>query len=290
MTDTTNGRAADHAAGHGDDHRDDPAGDSRETVSDGRTVGEPDGTYTRGPMIMRGPMIPPDTTTGNLLKRGQPAEWRHSDAWRVLRIQSEFVDGFDALAELGPAVTVFGSARVGEDDAAYDAARGMGRDIASHGVAVVTGGGPGIMEAANRGAAEAGGVSVGLGIELPHEQGLNEWVNLGMTFRYFFVRKTMFVKYSSGVIVCPGGFGTLDEMFELLTLVQTHKSTSMPIVLFDTAYWTGLLDWIETTLRPRRMISAWDPSLVVTTDDPQEAVRVALRDLHEEHGVSADAR
>ncbi len=248
--------------------------------SHGRTVGEPDdGTYTRGPMIMRGPMIPPDTTTGNLLKRGQPAEWRHSDAWRVLRIQSEFVDGFDALAELGPAVTVFGSARVGADDAAYDAARRMGHDIASQGVAVITGGGPGVMEAANRGASEVGGVSVGLGIELPHEQGLNEWVNLGMTFRYFFVRKTMFVKYSSGVIVCPGGFGTLDEMFELLTLVQTHKSTSMPIVLFDTAYWTGLLDWVETTLRPRKMISAWDPSLVVTTDDPQEAVSVALRDL-----------
>nr|WP_314688288.1 TIGR00730 family Rossman fold protein [uncultured Bifidobacterium sp.] len=228
---------------------------------------------------MRGPMIPTDTTTGNLLRPGQPADWLHMDPWRVLRIQSEFVDGFGALAELGPAVSVFGSARVRPTDPEYAAARRMGRGIVRKGVAVITGGGPGIMEAANRGAAEENGRSVGLGIELPHEQGLNAWVNLGMTFRYFFVRKTMFVKYSSGIIVCPGGFGTLDEMFELLTLVQTHKVTSMPVVLFGSEYWRGLLDWLDGTVRSRGMVSAIDPHLVMTTDDPDEAVDVAVRDI-----------
>lgn len=236
-------------------------------------------TYHRGPVILRGPMIPTDNTTGNLLKPGQPADWLHMDPWRVLRIQSEFVDGFGALAELGPAVTVFGSARTRRTDEEYRIARRMGRDIAARGAAVITGGGPGTMEAANRGASQVGGKSVGLGIELPHEQGLNQWVNLGITFRYFFVRKTMFVKYSSGVIICPGGFGTLDEMFELLTLVQTHKVTSVPIVLFDTRYWKGLMDWLSSTVRSRGMISSLDPSLFVLTDDPGEAVDVAMRNI-----------
>lgn len=233
-------------------------------------------TYHRGPVILRGPMIPNDNTTANLLKPNQETDWLHMDPWRVLRIQSEFVDGFGALAELGPAVSVFGSARTPSTDPDYKAARRMGRGIAKHGVAVITGGGPGIMEAANRGAALAGGKSVGLGIELPHEQGLNQWVNLGMSFRYFFVRKTMFVKYSSGVIVCPGGFGTFDEMFELLTLVQTHKVMSMPIVLYGTEYWRGLFEWLTSTVQDHGMISPLDPSLVLITDDPDEAVEVAV--------------
>ncbi|KYJ85457.1 TIGR00730 family Rossman fold protein [Bifidobacterium bifidum] len=233
-------------------------------------------TYHRGPVILRGPMIPNDNTTANLLKPNQETDWLHMDPWRVLRIQSEFVDGFGALAELGPAVSVFGSARTPRTDPDYKAARRMGRGIAKHGVAVITGGGPGIMEAANRGAALAGGKSVGLGIELPHEQGLNQWVNLGMSFRYFFVRKTMFVKYSSGVIVCPGGFGTFDEMFELLTLVQTHKVMSMPIVLYGTEYWRGLFEWLTSTVQDHGMISPLDPSLVLITDDPDEAVEVAV--------------
>ena len=199
------------------------------------------------------------------------------DPWRVLRIQAEFIDGFGALAELGPAAAIFGSARTGRDDPAYAAARKMGGDLAKAGMAVITGGGPGIMEAANKGAAEVGGKSVGLGIELPMEQGLNRWVNLGITFRYFFVRKMMFMKYSSGIIVCPGGFGTLDEMFEVLTLVQTHKAPSMPIVLFDRAYWRGLFDWISDTLKQRGMISELDPDLVIRTDDPDEAVQAILR-------------
>ena len=229
-------------------------------------------TYHRGPVILRGQMIPSDNTTANLLKPDQDTDWLHMDPWRVLRIQSEFVDGFGALAELGPAVSVFGSARTPRTDPDYKAARRMGRGIAKHGVAVITGGGPGIMEAANRGAALAGGKSVGLGIELPHEQGLN----LGMSFRYFFVRKTMFVKYSSGVIVCPGGFGTFDEMFELLTLVQTHKVMSMPIVLYGTEYWRGLFEWLTSTVQDHGMISPLDPRLVLITDDPDEAVEVAV--------------
>ena len=167
--------------------------------------GEPayDETYRRGPVFMRGPMIPKDNTYANLLAPEESTDWLHADPWRVLRIQAEFVDGFGALAELGPAVTIFGSARTPKTDPLYRTARTVGRKIAQRGVAVITGGGPGIMEAANRGAASVNGKSVGLGIELPHEHGLNKYVNLGMDFRYFFVRKTMFVKYSSGAIVFP---------------------------------------------------------------------------------------
>lgn len=233
------------------------------------------GTYHRGPVILRGQMIPSDNTTANLLKPDQDTDWLHMDPWRVLRIQSEFVDGFGALAELGPAVSIFGSARTQRTESDYKAARHMGSQIAKRNIAVITGGGPGIMEAANRGAALAGGKSVGLGIELPFEQGLNQWVNLGMSFRYFFVRKTMFVKYSSGVIVCPGGFGTLDEMFELLTLVQTHKVANVPVVLYGKDYWQGLFDWLDGPVAERGMISKIDPKLVTVTDDADEAVDVA---------------
>lgn len=224
---------------------------------------------------MRGDMIPSDNTTANLLKPDQSADWLHMDPWRVLRIQSEFVDGFGALAELGPAVSVFGSARTPADSPDYAAAQRMGEGIVHAGAAVITGGGPGVMEAANKGAALAGGKSVGLGIELPHEQGINGYVNLGMSFRYFFVRKLMFVKYSSGIIVCPGGFGTLDEMFEVLTLVQTHKVAGMPVVLYGRDYWRGLFDWLEGPVRAHGMISGVDPHLVTITDDTGEAVEVA---------------
>lgn len=234
---------------------------------------------------MRGPMIPKDNTTGNLLESDQSTDWLHMDPWRVLRIQAEFVDGFGALAELGPAVSIFGSARTQPEDPAYQAACHMGELIAKSGVSVITGGGPGIMEAANRGAALAGGKSVGLGIELPHEQGINQWVNLGMSFRYFFVRKTMFVKYSSGVIICPGGFGTLDEMFELLTLVQTHKVMSMPVVLYGKEYWQGLLDWVNGPVRDHGMISQLDPSLITITDDPEEAALIAVSDILSRHNT-----
>ncbi|MCI1219417.1 MAG: TIGR00730 family Rossman fold protein [Bifidobacterium sp.] len=241
--------------------------------SDHSPLGE---SYRRGPVLLRGSMVPHDNTTANLLKEEQSTDWLHMDPWRVLRIQAEFVDGFGALAELGPAVSIFGSARSKENEPDYQTAVRMGAAIAKQNIAVITGGGPGIMEAANRGASCAGGKSVGLGIELPHEQGINQWANLGISFRYFFVRKTMFVKYSSGVIVCPGGFGTLDELFELLTLVQTHKVKSIPIVLFDTAYWRGLFDWLGSNVQNRGFISPLDPELVAFTDDPDEAVQVAV--------------
>lgn len=231
--------------------------------------------YYRGPVTLRGSMIPEHTSSGNLFNEPDDTDWLRMDPWRVLRIQSEFVDGFDALAHIGPAVSIFGSARERRGTKLYQQAVHMGEMLADQHVATITGGGPGVMEAANKGAYHRGGVSVGLGIELPHEQGLNEYVNLGMTFRYFFVRKTMFVKYSSGVIVCPGGFGTLDEMFEVLTLVQTHKVTNMPIVLFNKEHWQGLFDWIHTTLVGSGMISPIDPALVVLTDDPEEAVHQA---------------
>ena len=236
-------------------------------------------TYYKGPVILRGHMIPKETTTEHLLSAEEPTDWLHMDPWRVLRIQAEFVDGFGALAELGPAVACYGSARTKRTDPMYRAARHVGRKLAERGVAVITGGGPGIMEAVNRGAADVGGKSVGLGIELPHEEGINRWVNIGMTFRYFFVRKTMFVKYSRGAVVFPGGFGTLDESFELLTLVQTHKVAMTPIVMFGTEYWSGLFEWLEKAAVGAGMISELDPKLVVLTDDEDEAVAVATSTL-----------
>lgn len=235
--------------------------------------------YRQGSVFLRGSMIPQESTTESLLKQDDSVDWLHRDPWRVLRIQSEFVDGFGSLAELGPAVSIFGSARTQATESAYEAAYQMGHRLAKRDIAVITGGGPGIMEAANKGAALAGGKSVGLGVELPHEQGINQWVNLGMTFRYFFVRKTMFVKYSSGFIICPGGFGTFDEMFEVLTLVQTHKVARIPVALYDSEYWKGLFDWINGTVHDRGMISSLDPSMVTITDDVDEAIEVATRTL-----------
>ena len=216
----------------------------------------------------------PSTTDQRLLDSRGPSEWVHTDPWRVLRIQSEFVDGFGALAELGPAVALFGSARTRPDDPFWALAEQVGRLLAEAGFAVVTGGGPGAMEAANKGAAEAGGVSVGLGIELPFETGLNPYVELGINFRYFFVRKTMFVKYSQGFVVLPGGFGTLDELFEALVLVQTGKVTSFPIVLVGVDYWGGLVDWLRDTALAAGRINETDLSLLTLTDDPSEVARI----------------
>jgi uncharacterized protein (TIGR00730 family) len=191
-----------------------------------------------------------------------------------MRIQAEFVEGFGALAEIGPAVSVFGSARTHADSPEYDIGVKIGRCLAEAGYAVITGGGPGAMEAANRGAVEAGGLSVGLGIELPFEQRMNDWVDLGINFRYFFARKTMFVKYASGFIVQPGGFGTFDELFEALTLVQTQKVTQFPVVLVGSEYWGGLLDWIRGTVLPGGKIAEPDLDLLSLTDDPEEAVEI----------------
>lgn len=232
-------------------------------------------TYSAGPLIMRGPMVPDKSSTEHLLEAEEGSDWLHMDPWRVLRIQAEFVDGFGALADLGPAVACFGSARTERTDPMFKAAQDVAEGIARKDIAVITGGGPGIMEAANRGAWLAHGKSVGLGIELPHEQGINRYVNLGITFRYFFVRKTMFMKYSSGICVFPGGFGTLDEAFEALTLVQTHKVARIPIVLFGSEYWAGLLNWLDDPVREQGMISELDPDLIKVTDDIEEAIAVA---------------
>jgi uncharacterized protein (TIGR00730 family) len=233
-------------------------------------------TYYQGPVRLRRSLVPGSTTDQRLLdSRGEPG-WLHTDPWRVLRIQSEFVEGFGALAEVGPAVSVFGSARIRRDDPTYRLGVEVGRLLAEAGYAVITGGGPGSMEAANKGAYEAGGVSIGLGIELPFEQGLNQYVDLGVNFRYFFARKTMFVKYAEGFIVLPGGFGTLDELFEALTLVQTTKVTSFPIVLVGTSYWSGLVDWLRTSVLGHGAIGEKDLDLLQLTDDPAEAVRIVV--------------
>ena len=225
--------------------------------------------------MLRGTQIPVRTTDARLLDHRGDAEWLHADPWRVLRIQSEFVEGFEALAEVGPAISVFGSARTRPDDPLYECAQRIGELLVDRGYAVITGGGPGMMEAANRGAWKAGGTSIGLGIELPHEQGMNQWVNLGINFRYFFARKTMFVKYSQGFIVMPGGFGTMDELFESATLVQTGKIRSFPVVLVGTDYWSGLVDWIRSAMVDAGMISPGDVDLLRVVDDPEEAVRLA---------------
>ncbi len=199
------------------------------------------------------------------------AAFTHTDSWRVLRIQGEFVHGINSLAEVGAGVSVFGSARLHEDSPYYAAARLLGRKLVEAGFAVITGGGPGLMEAANRGAGEAGGLSVGLNIELPFEQSGNRFVNRAVNFRYFFVRKTMFVKYSNGFVIFPGGFGTLDEMFEALTLVQTHKIKRFPIVLYGSSYWKGLLEWVRGTQLEAGAISAEDLNLLIVTDSVDEA-------------------
>jgi uncharacterized protein (TIGR00730 family) len=229
--------------------------------------------HRRGPVLLRRAQITGATTDQRLLDARGSSDWVHTDPWRVLRIQSEFVEGFGLLAELGPAVSVFGSARTAVDDPDYAAGMALGAALARAGFAVITGGGPGVMEAVNRGSSEAGGVSVGLGIELPFEQRLNDWVDLGINFRYFFARKTMFVKYAEAFIIMPGGFGTLDETFEALTLVQTHKVTKFPVVLYGSHYWSGLLDWIRTAVLPAGKISAPDLDLIKISDDVDEIVR-----------------
>ncbi|HKU30401.1 MAG TPA: TIGR00730 family Rossman fold protein [Arthrobacter sp.] len=233
----------------------------------------------KGPLELRRKQAAVPMSDQRLLDTRGAEHFIHTDPWRVLRIQSEFVEGFGALAELGPAVSVFGSARTKPGSDFYDMAVRVGRHLAEAGVAVITGGGPGSMEAANRGAVEGNGVSVGLGIELPFEQGLNRWVDLGINFRYFFARKTMFVKYAQGFIVLPGGLGTLDELFEAMVLVQTRKVTSFPIVLLGVAFWSPMIEWIKGTLVAEGMVSAKDLDLIQLVDDPADAVHRVL------HGV-----
>ena len=211
------------------------------------------------------------TTTGE-----RPDAHKHSDPWRVLRIMGEVVEGFDALADVHEAVTIFGSARTPMTDPMYANAVEVARLLAKAGCQVITGGGPGIMEAGNLGAREGGSLSIGLNIELPFEQGLNAHVDRGIEFRYFFVRKLMFVKYSSAFVVFPGGFGTLDEMFEALTLIQTDKVKDFPVVLFGKAYWSGLMEWLKNTVAAEGKIALRDLDLMLVTDDPEECVQHIL--------------
>jgi uncharacterized protein (TIGR00730 family) len=220
--------------------------------------------------------LPAATADQKLLDHAYGKDWKDEDPWRVLRIQGEFVEGFDSLARTGPAITVFGSARTPAGSPEYLVGEQIGRGLATAGWTVITGGGPGAMEAANKGASEAGGTSVGLGIELPFEVGLNEWVDVGVNFRYFFARKTMFVKYSQGFVVLPGGLGTLDEMFEALTLAQTGKVTSFPVVLIGKTYWQGLFDWLAGPVADDGKISPRDLDMVTLTDDVEEAVAIMV--------------
>ncbi len=246
----------------------------------GRLRVTPKAEHARGPVAA--------TEDEKLLQRRPDAAFLDTDPWRALRILSEFVEGFDAMAMVGPAVTVFGSARTQPDDPLYEQARTIGRRLAEAGYAVITGGGPGTMEAANRGCQEGGGLSVGCNIELPHEQALNAYVDLGVEFRYFFARKTMFVKYADGFVILPGGFGTLDELFEAITLIQTGKVSHFPVVLVGRSYWSGLLDWVRGTLLEAGAVSEIDIDLIQITDDPDEVVAI-MRDYAEKEQAGNEA-
>jgi uncharacterized protein (TIGR00730 family) len=241
----------------------------------------------QGPATLRGKQIPATTTDQRLLDRRGPADWVHTDPWRVMRIQAEFVEGFGLLAELGLAVCIFGSARALRTSPEYELAERIATGLARAGYAIITGGGPGIMEAANKGASRAGGDSVGLGIELPMEQGLNQYVNIGLEFRYFMVRKTVMVKYSQAFVLLPGGYGTMDELFEALTLVQTGKITKFPIVLVGSSYWSGLLSWLRTTMCAGGNVSPIDLDLLHVADDAGEVVRI-ITDAHNHQGIARE--
>jgi uncharacterized protein (TIGR00730 family) len=247
----------------------------------------------RGAVVVRGRQGTRRTEDEELLRTRPAVPFRETDTWRTLRIMGEFVEGFDALAEIGPAVTIFGSARVGRRNRYYAAARKVAQRLAEEGFAIITGGGPGIMEAANRGAKDGGGLSIGCNIELPFEQGLNEYIDLGMEFRYFFVRKTMFVKYAEGFVIFPGGFGTLDELFESLTLIQTGKVEHFPVVLYGKDYWGGLLGWIREKPLYEEKVSPEDLDLLTITNDVEEACQAIVRsrtDREERERREADER
>ena len=225
----------------------------------------------------KGRALPGTTQDEQLLESPRPDGFTHTDPWRVFRIMGEFVEGFDELATLSRGIAIFGSARTRPDDPDYKAAQETGALLAAQGFAVITGGGPGIMEAANRGAFDAGGLSIGCNIELPFEQKPNAYQTLSLTFKYFFVRKMMFVKYSLAFVIFPGGFGTFDELFEALTLIQTRKIRNFPIVLFGSQYWSGLLDWLRAVVLPEGKISEHDMDIFHITDSPAEVVEIVTR-------------
>jgi uncharacterized protein (TIGR00730 family) len=219
---------------------------------------------------------------------GDPTDFTRTDTWRVMRIMSEFIEGFDNLAGVTKGVTIFGSARTNPEDPQYVAAQETARLLAKEGFAIITGAGPGIMEAANRGAREAGGRSIGCNIELPFEQGANPYVDTVINFRYFFVRKTMFIKYSNAFIIFPGGFGTLDEAFEALTLIQTGKIYQFPVIFFGRHYWAGLIRWIQSRLLGEGKISPGDIDLMIMTDDPAEATQLVVDAYESQVGIDKE--
>ena len=269
-----------------DDARGEPADRTSAPGSSGDSdlSGEPIGEHRRSGRLVMSQDIgkkmagdPTMTEDRKLLEPTAKPAFLDTDPWRALRILAEFVEGFDALAHLGPAYTVFGSARVPEGSPAYVMAREIGRLLALEGYAVITGGGPGVMEAANRGCQEGGGLSVGCNIELPHEQSINAYTDLGVEFRYFFARKTMFVKYATGFVILPGGYGTMDELFEALTLIQTGKIRNFPVILVGSAFFGGLLEWIRIKLLGEGMVSPEDLDLIQVTDEPQEVIEIVRR-------------
>jgi uncharacterized protein (TIGR00730 family) len=225
-----------------------------------------------------------------LQKPQQDLSFLDSDAWRSLRIMGEFVEGFDSLARLGAAVSIFGSARTPQGDAMYAQAEQLGRRLAEVGFTVITGGGPGIMEAANKGAHEAGGLSVGCAIELPHEQSTNPYCDIVINFRYFFVRKTMFVKYAQGFVIFPGGYGTFDELFEALTLVQTGKIEHFPIVLFGSHYWERIVAWLHDPVAQEQKVDPLDLDLFTVTDDVEAAVALLVESVREERQAERETK
>jgi uncharacterized protein (TIGR00730 family) len=242
-----------------------------------------EGNPPRDPVLNRAPRIGRRTEDEEFLKPSHPQPaFIHSDPWRVLRIMGEFVEGFDVLAELGLAVSIFGSARVSPDDPQYQSAVEVARLLGEAGFVIITGGGPGIMEAGNKGARIAGAPSVGLGIELPFEQSLNPFVDIAVEFRYFFARKTMFVKYAKAFVIFPGGYGTLDELFEALTLIQTSKVQNFPVILFGSSYWQGLLEWLRTTMMAEGKISPADLDLLIVTDSPEEVRDIVVTSMREQ--------
>ena len=210
------------------------------------------------------------------LERALHFDFTHTDPWRVFRIMSEFVDGFDALSQIPPSIAIFGSARTKPDDPHYKAAVETARLLAKAGFGIITGGGPGIMEAGNKGAQEGGNASIGCNIELPFEQGSNPFLDISLDFRYFFVRKTMFVKYAEAFVIFPGGFGTMDELFEALTLIQTKKVNHFPVILYDSKYWAGLINWIRDTMLPSNKVNTDDLGLLMLSDDPREICKIVI--------------
>lgn len=243
-------------------------------------------------MIHTKPIFPHPTEDEKLLvaPTQETTSFTQTDPWRVMRIMSEFVEGFDALAGLGTAVTIFGSARTKPDHPHYQQATEVARLLGQVGYTIITGGGPGIMEAANKGAKEARAFSVGLNIQLPFEQHINPYVDLSIEFRYFFVRKTMLVKYAQGFIIFPGGFGTMDELFEAITLVQTGKVHNFPIILFDSAYWGGLLHWVRHTMLSEGKIAPADLDLLFVTDFPDEACNIIVQSTNGQNGRTAQEK